>query len=130
MIEHISARQARAESHYTDALQVQFSDRTASNGFWNPRLAAAAATVSAMFKDWEVDARRMETRLTTPSRTQWHPPVPARRTIAPFSDDSTHGLAAGQSSGNAIQKELAQYFAQIREERIEDQRRLAGASDG
>lgn len=39
--------------HYTDALKFRFLDRTASSGFWNPRLAAAAATGSAIFKDWE-----------------------------------------------------------------------------
>lgn len=53
MIERYSARRASAESHYTDALQVHFSDRTASSGFSNPRLAAVAATGSGVFKDWE-----------------------------------------------------------------------------
>lgn len=56
MIEHYSAPRASAESHYVDALQVHFSDRTASSGssrLRNPRLAAAAATGSAIFKDWE-----------------------------------------------------------------------------
>lgn len=65
-----------------------------------------------MRQGWEQDQRRLAAR-------NGNPPVPARRT-----------LAAVAGSGNAIQKEWAEYFAQIREERIEDQRRLAGVSDG
>lgn len=49
--------------------------------------------------------------------------------LAPL-DHPTYGLGAVGGSENAIQKEWAEYFARIREERIEDQRRLAAASDG
>lgn len=76
-----------------------------------------------MREEWGQDQRRLAAR-------NGNPPVPARRTRSPSSDHGTHGLAAVVGSGNAIQKEWAEYFAQIREERIEDQRRLAWASDG
>lgn len=63
-------------------------------------------------------------------RPQWQSPVPARRTKSPSSDDVTHGLAVVVGSVNAIQKEWAEYLAQIREDRIETQCRLAAVSEG
>lgn len=59
-----------------------------------------------------------------------NPPFPARRSRSPSSNDGTQGLAAVAISGNAIQKKWAEYLAQIRDVRIEGQRRLVGASDG
>lgn len=78
-----------------------------------------------MREEGKQDQRRLAARNSSS-------PVPACRTRSPSSELTIELMdwQRWQVPGNAMQKEQAEYFAQIREARIEDQRRLAGASDG